>query len=117
MHGAGIGEMLIDAQNIKTGKVCELVVERTLRFGQAFQHQGQRYRRLVNRIAPPGLGDDPGFHRKGPIVMWTEPFHGTGPNNLPYHDKDGYQVATNVRQLRNYAAKSKDTGRPVTWTK
>ena len=112
--------MLVDATRIGDGAQVEVWTNRKrLQFGQVFKIKGVRYRRVPNLIGKPTFsnGKDPGFHRKGPIVQWTEPLAGRGPVRAAHYDKEGYVVATSMKDLREYEAKSKDTGRPVEWTR
>lgn len=111
--------MLVDAIRLKDRRHVEVWVDRVVRFGSCFTVEGVKYRRIPSRTGKPTFsnGADPGFHRKGPIVQWTEPLAGRGPVRAKHYTKDGYVVATSVKDLREYEAKSKDTGRPVQWTR
>lgn len=108
---------LVDAYKVgEEGNVTEVWIDDgpLPAIGATFEADGASWVRVPNG-APMSFGRELDFKR--PVTMWSEPLHGRGPVRAPHYDGDGFAVFTNNRQLREYEARSKDTGRPVTWTK
>lgn len=109
---------LVDAVRLSDGEHCEVWIDRE-RFpliGARFTEEGVKYRRLPNGAQPThGSGLD---FSKGPITMWTEPPLGRAPFRADHYTPDGMSpVFHNMRELRNYEARSKGTQFERVWTK
>lgn len=107
--------ILIDAVRVSDGAPVEVYVRRTPKFGATFRQKGVVYRRVPSVPARATFGVD-GFKNKGPVEMWSEPPMGRGPRANAY-SKDGFPLMRNMRDVHDYESRSKDTGRPVTWTR
>lgn len=108
--------MLVDAMRLSDRKVVEVWAKHRPKIGQVFRVDGERYRRLPNG-AGVSWGDAPPFHRTGPITMYTEPFKGGGPVDAPHYNEQGFAVFKSMREIRDYEARCRETGRPVEWTR
>lgn len=106
--------ILIDAVRVSDGKPVEVWVRKTPKFGATFRQGGKTYRRSVSIPARPTFG--PGGFDSGPVEMWSEPQRGRGPRAKKY-SKDHFPLMENMSDIHDYQSRSKDTGRPVTWTR
>ena len=89
-------------------------------YGSVFEIDGVRYRRPVPAGATGksviNRGDEIDFSR-GPVTMYTEPLQGRGAVQAPHYDSNGFAVFASNQEIREYKARSRDSKRPVEWTK
>ncbi len=114
--------MIIDAVRVKDGVRVELHVTRPVKFGAVVVQRGVRYRRVASAPSFTLGAFGPRQFRDG-IVMYSEPLKGCGGpgfreyTTVPGGGDDLYGLARNQNDIDEYVAASKDTNRPVEWTR
>lgn len=106
--------MIIDAIRISDGAEVEVDVEVLPKVDATFRQDGVRYRRIPNRAS---YSSGRGGNFNSPIVDYQSPRWPHGPVKPPRVDKNGFPVFVNQREIDNHAAKHRDIGINMEWTK
>ena len=106
--------ILVDAEDVATGKVVECLIDNSIKFGEEFTEDGRTLRRIPT--VPQGIVKDQEFQ------AWDMPFRdevqAKGLTPAEHYTQDGVAAFSTAKGRREYAKKFNDdpsNGRQIAW--
>jgi hypothetical protein len=108
--------ILTDAEDVKTGKVRECLIENNIAFGQEFLDDDGRAMRRIPTSVRAAVKDDRSF------LAWNLPFKDdaevSGQTKAEHYTKDGVAAFSTAKGRREFLAKHNDNprnGTAIAW--